>query len=228
MCPSSAVSKAAHTSNSLSVGLWWGAPSFELLGFGGMAYSLTFKRLEVNYAASHVCGSPSRLHSYRTGIGGRNAGDALRRATDPDNQGADEIAALRNGEGMGMAKAAELNGYPGPIHVLALVAQLGLTESQHREVTAIFERMSAAAKLLGGELIARERTLNKLFATGEVTPNRLSAETAAIGELQGRLRSVHLAAHLQIRALLNPEQIVRYKQLRGYGEPTPVQHHHHG
>ena len=91
-----------------------------------------------------------------------------------------------------------------------------------------FERMSAAAKLLGGELIARERTLDQLFATGEVTPNRLSAETAAIGELQGRLRSVHLAAHLQIRALLNPEQIVRYKQLRGYGEPTPVQHHHHG
>jgi Spy/CpxP family protein refolding chaperone len=140
----------------------------------------------------------------------------------------DEIAALRNGEGMGMAKAAELNGYPGPIHVLALAAQLGLTESQHREVTAIFERMSAAAKLLGGELIARERTLDQLFATGEVTPNRLSAATAAIGELQGRLRSVHLAAHLQIRALLSPEQIVRYKQLRGYGEPTPVQPHHHG
>lgn len=35
----------------------------------------------------------------------------------------DEIAALRNGEGMGMAKAAELNGYPGPIHVLSLAAQ---------------------------------------------------------------------------------------------------------
>jgi hypothetical protein len=34
----------------------------------------------------------------------------------------DEIAALCNGKGMGMAKAAELNGYPGPIHVLALAA----------------------------------------------------------------------------------------------------------
>ena len=140
----------------------------------------------------------------------------------------DEIAALRNGEGMGMAKAAELNGFPGPIHVRGLAAQLGLTESQHREVTAIFERMSAAAKLLGGELIVRERTLDQLFATGEVTSNRLSAETAAVGELQGRLRSVHLAAHLQIHASLSPERIVRYKQLRGYGEPTPVQHHHHG
>ena len=27
----------------------------------------------------------------------------------------DDIAALRAGEGMGMAKAAELNGYPGPV-----------------------------------------------------------------------------------------------------------------
>ena len=42
----------------------------------------------------------------------------------------DDIAALRKGEGMGMAKAAELNGYPGPVHVLALAGQLGLTEAQ--------------------------------------------------------------------------------------------------
>jgi hypothetical protein len=54
----------------------------------------------------------------------------------------EDIAALRNGEGMGMAKAAELNGYPGPVHVLALTAQLGLTENQQQRVTAIFERMS--------------------------------------------------------------------------------------
>jgi len=53
----------------------------------------------------------------------------------------DDIAALRNGEGMGMAKAAELNGYPGPAHVLTLAAQLGLTETQQRDVRAIFERM---------------------------------------------------------------------------------------
>lgn len=60
----------------------------------------------------------------------------------------DDIAALRKGEGMGMAKAAELNGYPGPAHVLALAAPLGLTETQQRKVRTIFERMSAAAKPL--------------------------------------------------------------------------------
>ena len=141
----------------------------------------------------------------------------------------DDIVALRKGEGMGMAKAAELNGYPGPVHVLALAAQLGLTETQQRDVRAIFERMSAAAKPLGGELIAQEQALDQLFARDEITPDRLAAATAAIAGLRGRLRAVHLSAHLETRALLNPEQIARYQQLRGYGDtPAPEHHHHHG
>jgi hypothetical protein len=47
------------------------------------------------------------------------------------------LAALLKGEGMGMAKAAELNGYPGPTHVLTLAKELALTESQLQQVTAI-------------------------------------------------------------------------------------------
>lgn len=143
----------------------------------------------------------------------------------------DDLAALRKGEGTGMAKAkaAELNGYPGPMHVLQLAAQLGLTESQQRDVQEIFGRMSAAAKPLGAELIERERTLDELFAKGDISPDRLAAATADIAELQGRLRAVHLAAHLETRALLDPDQIARYQQLRGYGgSQAPVQHHHHG
>jgi hypothetical protein len=139
----------------------------------------------------------------------------------------DDIAALRKGEGMGMAKAAELNGYPGPVHVLALAAQLKLTETQQRDVTAIFERMTAASKPLGGELIAQEQALDQLFAKGEITPDRLVAATATIGELQGRLRSVHLVAHLETRALLNADQIARYQQLRGYDDPHAAARHHH-
>jgi len=139
-----------------------------------------------------------------------------------------DITALLNGEGMGMAKAAELNGYPGPVHVLALAKQLDLSESQLQLVTAIYERMSAAAKPLGAELIDRERALDQLFAKGEIIPEHLAAETTAIGELQGRLRSVHLAAHFETRALLSPDQIARYRQLRGYDDRTAPTHHHQG
>ena len=90
--------------------------------------------------------------------------------------------------------------------------------------------MSTAAKPLGGELIAQEQVLDQLFAQGEITPDRLAATTAAIAELQGRLRLVHLSAHLETRALLKADQIARYEQLRGYGQlQAPAQrHHHHG
>src|SRR5271154_7187001 len=74
----------------------------------------------------------------------------------------EDIAALRKGEGMGMAKAAELNGYPGPKHALDLAQQLQLTDAQRRDVQAIFDRMSAAAKPLGDELIAQEQSLDQL------------------------------------------------------------------
>ena len=140
----------------------------------------------------------------------------------------EDITALRKGEGTDMAKAAELNGYPGPVHVMALAAQLGLTETQQRDVKAIFDRMSAAAKPLGVDLIAQEQALDQLFAEGEITPHRLIAATAAIAELQGRLRAVHLSAHLETRAVLDAGQIARYQQLRGYGDPqAPGEHHHH-
>jgi len=140
----------------------------------------------------------------------------------------DEIAALVNGEGMGLAKAAELNGYPGPAHVLTIAQQLKLTDQQHQQIQAIFDRMSAAAKPLGAELVERERALDQLFAKGEITPDGLTAETTAIAELQGRLRYTHLAAHLETRALLSADQIALYRRLRGYGEPGASMRHHHG
>jgi Spy/CpxP family protein refolding chaperone len=141
---------------------------------------------------------------------------------------ADDIAALLKGEGSGMAKAAELNGYPGPRHVLDLAGELSLTADQREQVQAIFDRMSAAAKPLGAELVEREQRLDRLFQSGDISPDRLGDETAGVAELQGRLRSVHLAAHLKTKALLSPEQIARYQQLRGYGDPTAPAHHHHG
>jgi len=140
----------------------------------------------------------------------------------------EDIAALRQGDGMGLAKAAELNGYPGPKHVLDMAAALHLSDEQRQQVNAIFARMSAAAKPLGAALIEREQVLDQLFARGEITPERLAVETAAIGDLQGRLRAVHLAAHLETRALLDPDQIALYRRLRSYDDPSAPAHHHHG
>jgi hypothetical protein len=129
---------------------------------------------------------------------------------------------------MGLARAAELNGYPGPRHVLDLAEALALTPEQQHALTDVFERMSAAAKPLGAEILMRERDLDRAFASGTVTPAQLAAATEAIGGLDGRLRGIHLAAHLETKTMLSAEQIARYIELRGYGAPAgPKQHHVH-
>jgi Spy/CpxP family protein refolding chaperone len=140
----------------------------------------------------------------------------------------EDIAALLKGEGSGMAKAAELNGYPGPAHVLALAKELKLSNEQRQQVQAIFDRMHARAVTLGSEIVERERTLDQQFANSEITGGDVAAETAKIASLQGQLRSVHLAAHLETRPLLDASQLTRYQQLRGYTSPAFTTHHHHG
>ena len=136
-----------------------------------------------------------------------------------------DVAALRGGEGTGLAKAAELNGYPGPRHVLDLARQLGLGETQKRQAMAIRDRMSATARSLGATLIEREAALDRRFASGEITPERLNEEMAAIGDAQARLRAAHLLAHIETRAILSTEQVERYNRLRGYQEPASAPAH---
>jgi heavy-metal resistance protein len=173
-------------------------------------------------AAMCLLSQPAAADSARSAYVGQQSRD-IKALSDED------IAALRNGDGMGLAKAAELNGYPGPRHVVALVRQLRLSESRAAQVTAIRDRMSAAARPLGDELIDHERTLDQLFAQREITPERLTAAMAAIGDIQGRLRAVHLAAHLETRAVLSTEQIAQYDKLRGYTETgTPNRDHSTG
>ena len=45
---------------------------------------------------------------------------------------AEQLANLREGRGMGLSLPAELNGYPGPKHVLELADGLGLTPAQRQ------------------------------------------------------------------------------------------------
>lgn len=129
---------------------------------------------------------------------------------------ADEIAGLRAGDGMGMAKAAELNHYPGPKHALELAGELGLSQDQTREVTAIRERMLAEAVRLGAAVIEKETTLHMMFANRHVTDASLRAMTAEIGALAAELRATHLAAHLAMVQVLTAEQVRQYDELRGY------------
>jgi hypothetical protein len=127
-----------------------------------------------------------------------------------------QIDDLRQGRGMGLALAAELNGYPGPLHVLELEDQLQLTSDQRDRFRHLFESMKMEAIAAGEALIAGERALDQAFAEGKMTPEVLASLTARIGEAQGRLRAVHLKYHLTSTDLLSHDQRRRYVDLRGY------------
>jgi hypothetical protein len=129
---------------------------------------------------------------------------------------AEDIQALLKGEGMGLAKVAELNRYPGPSHVLQLAGELTLSDSQRGDVQRVFDRMKARALPLGERIVALERELDRAFAERSVDAPALERRVAEIARLQGELRTVHLRAHLETLPLLNEHQAHRYAQLRGY------------
>ncbi len=142
----------------------------------------------------------------------------------------EEVEGLLAGEGMGLALAAELNGYPGPKHVLELAAELELSAEQRAGVEAAWEAMHEEAVRLGGMVLDAERRLDELFAAGTATSEELRATLEELAELGAALRHAHLAAHLETRSLLSDEQVAAYVRLRGYhhgGGPRHHQGRHH-
>jgi hypothetical protein len=129
----------------------------------------------------------------------------------------EQMADLRAGRGMGLALSAELNGYPGPIHVIELSGPLELSPDQRARVEALHAAMKAEAVPLGERLIAQEAELDSAFRERRINPAGLSEKTGAIGATQGALRQAHLKYHLATVEILKPEQVDRYRALRGYG-----------
>jgi hypothetical protein len=138
-----------------------------------------------------------------------------------------QVADLNSGRGMGLALAAELNGYPGPSHVLELADRLELDADQRDRIKTLFNSMKAEALPLGAKLIKQETELDKLFASRSITADNLKASTAAIAATQGELRETHLKYHLSTADILSTSQMQKYAELRGYAGDGHQTHHHH-
>lgn len=140
----------------------------------------------------------------------------------------EEIDGLLAGKGMGYAKSAELNGYPGPAHVLELADPLQLSAIQREQTAVIHARMQAAAREQGARLIEAERELEQLFRSREVTPQSLSQALAQVAECQARVRGAHLLAHVEQTQVLSRAQVARYIELRGYSGASGAHGDHRG
>ncbi len=133
----------------------------------------------------------------------------------------DDIAELQAGSGWGLAKAAELNGVPGPRHLLEMKDQIDLSNEQITSIEKLFDEMNAAARELGAELIEKERVLEHRFQNDIPNATELESLLTDIGQTRSALRFVHLSAHLKTPDILSVHQITKYNQLRGYASDDP-------
>ena len=140
---------------------------------------------------------------------------------------AEQVDAYLLGKGMGLALAAELNGLPGPKHVLELSAELELTDDQREEMEGVYSIMNERAVALGGDIVERETLLDKAFLERTVTRDGLREQLDALGLLRGELRFTHLAAHLETVDVLTDHQVMQYQSLRGYEGEAGHRHGEH-
>ena len=136
---------------------------------------------------------------------------------------ATDIEELKNGQGWGLAKAAELNGVPGPVHLLEMKEEINLSAEQIQAIEDIYMKMKQEAIPLGLELIELERELNNHFANRTITNELLRQILQKIAQVHGQLRYVHLSTHLKTPDILKSEQITLYNKLRGYSSDNPCE-----
>jgi hypothetical protein len=158
-----------------------------------------------------VADAQQQGHSPYAGMEGR----------DIKSLSAADIEDLRAGRGWGLALAAELNGVPGPAHLLELREEIGLSPEQVTAIEAIFAAMQAEAQEAGERLIAAEAGIEAGFRAGDLTLEALRDLIDTAADTRAELRFIHLSRHLETPPLLTADQIARYNDLRGYGVPEP-------
>lgn len=110
--------------------------------------------------------------------------------------------------------------------MLDLATELELTSEQRKQTRTIYEAVKSQAAALGRQLVQKERELDAEFASGSIDADSLASLVSEIGELQAEIRRVHLAAHIEQKALLDHRQVELYDRLRGYSAARESGHEH--
>lgn len=127
-----------------------------------------------------------------------------------------QIDDLLAGRGMGLALAAELNGYPGPMHVLEHEGALSLTAVQKGRMEHLMTQMRADAVSAGEAAVAAERALDRLFADGTASEEAIREAVRTATHAHSEVRFIHLRTHIAVKSELTREQIAAYNRVRGY------------
>jgi LTXXQ motif family protein len=170
--------------------------------------------------STHSLYAQNSLHSGHV----TNTNNTISKYTGQENRiikslSPEDIESLQTGTGDafgGMAKLAELNGYPGPRHVLDLANELELSNRQKENITTIYDNMKNKSVELGQEILNVEKIANEEFINKTITDSQMKQLIFKSSEIYGQLRYAHLSTHLKMLAILTPEQVNLYNNLRGY------------
>lgn len=166
------------------------------------------------------------LAAAAAGAHAQHKGYAGQQTREIKSMSGEDVDQHLSGAGMGYARAAELNQFPGPMHVLELADQLKLSSQQRAQTKTLMDAHKAEARVIGRRFVEAERALDALFRKGDVDAATLAAHVSRAAAVQGEYRLSHLETHRRMRALLTDEQVKRYDVLRGYGTGQPQQHKH--
>ena len=161
-----------------------------------------------------ICSFADTLHSHKSKYIGQES-QQIKSLSKSD------VDDLSNGRGWGLAKAAELNGVPGPVHLLEMKDEINLNSDQIRKIEMLFQKMKTQAIPLGLKIIELEKELNDHFANKSITESKLKSLLDEIAQVRSKLRYVHLSAHLKTPEMLLPKQIRLYNRQRGYSSDDP-------
>lgn len=144
------------------------------------------------------------------------------RAPSPATVSHDDVQAYLAAKGMGMARAAEREGVPGPFHALTMAHELGLSAAQMARTEEVFSRMEAQTSRIGRQIIEQERWLDQQLNDPRTTARARESALQRVGQLHRELRQVHQSAHEAQRAILTDAQVARYRSLRAQAAAQAV------
>lgn len=134
-------------------------------------------------------------------------------APKPGAMSAPEAIAVMAGEDAGLARLADVHGWPGPRTVLANAEALNLAPDQVRIAENIEAEFEIEAREIALAWLAVEAELDEAFRSGRASKGKVQALTQQSGALRAELRALQLSAHIEMRPNLTRDQLESYSRL---------------
>lgn len=103
---------------------------------------------------------------------------------------------------------------PSGRHFKKMTKELGLTAQQQDGIKAIFEKNRPQVKPLMEQMKIERHALRSLLQADTIDEAAIRAQSAKVAAIQADLVVQRARTGQQIRALLTPEQIVKFKDLQ--------------